>query len=86
MFIAQGCSVLSGNVWGHACPIYSATDYRISPLLSAVLRSVELHVGTCPILSGPEYRTCPFLSAVLCSVELCGDMYMCMSYMYIQYN
>ena len=75
MFIAQGCSVLSGNVWGHACPIYSATDYRISPLLSAVLRSVELHVGTCPILSATEYRTCSLLRAVLCSVEMCGDMH-----------
>ena len=82
-------SVLSYAVWGHACPIYSATEYRICPLLNAVLCSVALRIRhvyysvlsyvvwghACPIYSATKYRTCPLLSAVLCSVELRGDMH-----------
>ena len=83
------CSVLSCAQWhcvgsGDMYVLYTVPLTIGHVYYSAVLCSVALYVGTCPIFSGTEYRTCPFLSAVLCSVELCGNMDMCMCYMYIQ--
>ena len=85
MSIAQCCPVLSGTVWGHACPIYSATDYRTCPLLSAVLSllcSVELCGDIsqcCSVLSGTVWgHACPIYSATdyrtcpLLSAVLCS--------------